>query len=127
MRLGWMGIMISALGIVGCGPDYQAICEAEAACEGGNELDIDACVATSKIEADYIDDIGCSDEYDAYFACVESFLQCREEQTGQTCMADAECGLGTCSGGQCVYKSYGPEPPDDDTCKAEIVAFGHCT
>jgi len=127
MRLALMGLVICALGMIGCGPDLQAICEAEVACEGGNDLDIEACVATSEIEADYLDDIGCGDEYDDYIACVEPYLKCQEEPTGQMCSTDADCGVGRCTGGECILKSYGPDLKDDNSCKIEESAFEHCS
>lgn len=127
MRFCWIGIVISALGMIGCGPDLRAMCEAEIACEGGNDLDVDACVASSEIDIDYLDDIGCGEEYDEYIACMEPHLKCQEEPTGQTCSTSAECGDGSCKNGQCVYKFYGADPTDDDTCKTEQSAFGRCT
>lgn len=128
MRLCLMGLVIGCLGVVGCGPDIQAICEARIACTGGNDLDVAACVATTEVEADYQDDIGCGDEYDAYYVCIEPHMKCNEEQTGQPCAADADCGgFGLrCSGGQCVAKTFGVDPDDADVCEAESAAYSRC-
>ncbi|HRI67826.1 MAG TPA: hypothetical protein PK156_26495 [Polyangium sp.] len=126
MRLCWMGIVIACVGVSGCGPDIQASCEAEIKCEGGNDLDIEACVASEEIDEDYYGDIGCADEYDAYFTCIEPLLKCNTTDTGQPCMTDADCFQGTCSGGNCRLSQFGVDPDKRDMCEAEENAFGSC-
>jgi hypothetical protein len=126
MRLLLMGLMVGCFGVAGCGPNIRAMCEAEIACEGGNDLDIDACVAVEEVDADYLDEIGCSAEYNAYFACIEPYLKCNEQPTGGNCTMNGECPGGRCSGGQCVFAVYGPDPDDVDACEAEANAYGRC-
>lgn len=130
MRLCLMGLVIGCWGVVGCGPDFRAICEGEMACRGGNDLDVDACVASREADADLADDLGCGSEYDDYYNCIEPFLQCNEQQTGQTCMTDNDCNGGggdiRCSGGMCAVKSWGVAPADVDACEAESNAKNRC-
>jgi len=126
MRLCLMGLVIGCLGVVGCGPDIRAICEAQMKCEGGNDLDLEACVAAEKVDADYYDDISCGSEYDAYFTCIEPYLKCNEQPTGQMCMTNDECVNGRCSGGSCVSTNFGVDPSDADACEAEANAFNRC-
>lgn len=125
MRLCWMGIVISVVGMAGCGPDIRGQCEAEIACEGGNDLDIEACVAGADVDLDYYDDIGCGDEYDTYATCIEPYMKCNDTTLG-TCMMDADCGGARCTNGMCVISSYGIDPDKQDSCEAERNAFGNC-
>jgi hypothetical protein len=126
MRLCLMGLVIGCLGVVGCGPDVRANCEAEVACEGGNELDVEACVAGEDVDADYYADVGCGAEYDAYFICIEQYLKCDEQPTGETCTTNAECSDGRCSGGTCVRSSFGVDQSKIEMCEAESSAFNRC-
>jgi hypothetical protein len=126
MRLCWMGIVIGSLVMAGCGPDIRATCEAEIACEGGNDLDIEACVASDEVNADYYADIGCGSEYDTYNTCIEPYLKCNEVNLGITCMTDADCFDGRCSGGTCMSSNYQVDADKRDLCEAERNAFGHC-
>lgn len=126
MRWCLMGIVIGCLGMAGCGHDIQGMCEAQIACEGGNDLDVDACVATNEIDADYYDDIGCADEYDAYYACAEPISKCNEFQIAPTCSTDGDCFGGQCSNGACVSKVYGIDAAKVDMCEAEQNALTRC-
>jgi hypothetical protein len=120
-------LALVALGAAGCGPDIRAVCEAQEACVGGNELDVDACVATFEGSEDLAHDIGCGAEYDAYVTCVEPLLECNSQATGQPCAMDSECGgAGVCEASVCTVKLYGFDPSNNDQCEAEQNAYSRC-
>ena len=95
-------LFLSALAATGCGgPDFEAICDEQEICAGGNEKDREACVVAFEGFAEVADDIGCADEFDAYFLCSQENASCRDLPTGDTCMADNDCngpGNARCSG-----------------------------
>jgi hypothetical protein len=69
----------------GCGgPDEDAICKDSEACRTGNDKDVEAC----KVELEYIgnvaSDVGCSDEYDTYFQCMQDHATCKNGNWGDT-------------------------------------------
>ncbi len=124
--LGWC---LAALALAGCGgPDLQAMCEEAENCVGGNDADIDACVAESELYVDLLDDIGCSDEYSEYFDCIEAASTCHDQQLGGNCMSTSDCGGVDgvrCQNGSCVLKSYGPS--DSDACDVEQRTLNRCS
>jgi len=89
-----------ACGSMACGPDHQGLCEEAEKCRGGNEADIDACVADADYEEDVADIQGCTDEYNTYMDC---FIQ------------EAQCDSAS--------KSYGLR---NDNCEAESNAYQRC-
>lgn len=130
MRLFLMGLMVGCFGVAGCGrgPDIRAMCEAEVACEGGGtDLDVEACVAVEEIDADYMDDIGCGAEYDAYVTCVEPYLICNLGIPGEKCTTNTDCRHAQiCAYGQCTYGGYGESGDGWDKCEAERNAYHRC-
>lgn len=118
----------ASLGLAGCGPDIEEICVQTQDCIGGNEADIDACIAVFSYQAERADIEGCNDEYDAYFECAEVVARCRSEDTGVPCNDDDACrkaGYTRCTNdGTCQVKFYGFE--DDDDCKLEESALDQC-
>jgi hypothetical protein len=125
-----LGPLLGALaaGLTGCGPDIDAICLATEECVGGNDADIEACVAFYDYQAEIADIEGCTDEYDVLFTCAEEVADCQSENTGTPCMDDAECenplyAYTNCDG-TCRYKFYGFEDPDD--CEVEQAAYTSC-
>src|SRR5690349_11129451 len=105
--LGW-GLLLICFGIIGCGPDIRAECEEQVQCAGGNDKDIDACVAVQEVLEDYLAELECDDEYDAYITCSAPYTKCKKTPTGEMCMTDADCSSDdACSAGQCVSSSFG--------------------
>jgi hypothetical protein len=124
-------LAFAALASLGCGgPNIDAICQEQEDCFGGNEQDLEACVIGLEAIADAADEIGCGDEFDAMYECVEAEASCRSESTGQPCMTSDECGGDsdvTCSGGECRYKYYGLDTEGESPpCEAESNAWGRC-
>ena len=127
MRALLRGLLLISVGIVGCAPDLRTQCEGSVQCRGGNDADIEACVAVGDVVYDFLDDIGCDDEYDAYFACSEPLFSCRSLPTGQPCTAASDCPNDlACTNGECVAKNWGIDSNDQDKCMAEKAAYGNC-
>lgn len=114
-----------ALGAPGCNDaDLQTYCEERESCRGGNEQDIDACVVASETEEYIVSDIGCSDEYVAYFDCLLEKGSCRTVGQGQNCNTDEDCFGGQCSSNNvCETKDFGLEGED---CEVEQRAYSRC-
>jgi hypothetical protein len=122
-----LGLALVAIPAAGCGPDISGTCQAQEACIGGNELDVDACIAATDGEREAAFDIGCGSEFDLLADCLAPKLECTTVMTGQNCMADADCnGAGVCSAGQCTVKTYGLPSNDQNACEAERNAYSRC-
>jgi hypothetical protein len=115
-------------GVAACGgPDHEAICQQQRDCIGGNDKDLEACIATYDFVEDMADEVGCSDEYEAVFECREGELECETQDTGAFCESSADCeqiGGGTCSDDTCKRK--GLLITDEEVCHAEERAFSRC-
>ena len=131
LRMAFLFRLVScalAATLAGCGgPDHEALCEQQQDCIGGNDKDLEACIATYDYVEDMSSEVGCGDEYDAFFECRESKLECETQDTMFPCNGGGDCdqvGGGTCSGGTC--KRQGLILPDEDACHAEDRAFSRC-
>jgi hypothetical protein len=122
-------LALAALAASGCGgPDFEEICQEQEDCTGGNEKDVESCIAQLEGNAEEADILGCGDELDELYDCVTDRLDCQSQPTGIACMTTADCGGDEnvrCSGGQCVVKYYG-QKADDDSCEAEANAYQRC-
>jgi hypothetical protein len=95
LGLGLVGLMS---GLTACNR-FGDYCQAMMDCEGGNDKDVDACVANHKTAVDEYDLEGCSDWYDAYFDCLEQNSTCNNRQYGDTndrCKSEHD-DLGACN------------------------------
>lgn len=127
MRALGLGLLVLSCGVVGCGPDIDSYCEKEVQCLGGNDKDIDACVAIYDVSGDFYSDLGCSDEFDAYFECITPLAQCNENPTGKSCTTNDDCNNNQkCSMSVCVSVSFDVESADRDKCQKEAAAFTSC-
>jgi hypothetical protein len=94
LLLAWLAI--AALTALGCGgPDFQAICEELEECAEGNEKDVEACVIGFEASADAADEIGCGDEFDAYYECVGEEISCDFNEENDACEVEGNA-LGRC-------------------------------
>jgi hypothetical protein len=127
MRALGLGLLVVSVGMVGCGPDIRSECEKQVECGGGNDKDIEACVAVYDVFEDFLDDLGCGDEYDAYFTCIIPLSQCKSNPTGQMCTTVADCDDNqACTNGGCVRSSYTIDADDREMCDAEVAAYSSC-
>ena len=127
MRALGFGLLLVCMTTLGCAPDIRAECEAQVKCGGGNDKDIEACVAVNEELLDFLADIGCDDEYDLQFECTSPLKSCQSSPTGDNCMTDADCRDDeVCSGNECIQKSYSVDAADQDKCEAESAAYRSC-
>lgn len=121
-------LILGGVALTGCaGPDLEALCEAKEQCNGGNEKDIEACVAQEEYEAEVADIIGCTSEYEDYTECFIEQATCSEEQQGNPCTTNTECqmtGFDRCSNGMCVNSVY--RLPDSTSCEIETNTYESC-
>lgn len=116
--LGLLAILVCA---PGCGPDINGLCEAQENCLGGNDADIDACVAANDGARDNAHDIGCGEEYDLLVECLSSKYKCTAVGT---CAMSSECNRSACVKGEC--KRYELDAADVTSCEAELNAYSRC-
>ncbi|MRG90386.1 hypothetical protein [Polyangium spumosum] len=102
-------LFFAGLGLVvalatGCGgPDIEAMCEAQEACLGGNEADLEACIVQHEAYRDAAYGVGCGEEFDALFACTEPLLACSTVTSSNMCTSDDDCYFnGVCRDGACT-------------------------
>ncbi|MDI1436740.1 hypothetical protein QHF89_44960 [Polyangium sorediatum] len=123
-----VGVGLVAAFATGCGPDIAAMCEAREACFGGNEADLDACIAFYEANRDRASRVGCVEEFDMSFACREPLLACSTMDAGNTCTSNADCSLqGVCSDGTCKRSSFDLPESYRDACEAEQNAYENCS
>jgi hypothetical protein len=94
VRLGLAGVVC---GLVACNP-YGDLCKAQMDCEGGNDKDVDACVANWNATSDAASLWDCDEWFDAYVDCVEQSSYCENRNYGvhdHSCDAEEE-DLGAC-------------------------------
>lgn len=76
---------LASLALTGCSSQIQAYCEAKAECRGGNDKDIDACVAENEGAQDAASAYDCSEPYDKLADCIESKGKCENGNYGADC------------------------------------------
>lgn len=105
----------------GCGPDIAALCEAQEACLGGNDADIDACEVAFDGARGNAYDIGCGEEYDLLIECFTPQYEC---MTAGACTTSDDCNGSACINGEC--KRYGVDGANADACEAQLNAYSRC-
>jgi hypothetical protein len=87
--LGLAGLLC---GLVAC-DRFGDICQKAMDCQGGNELDVDACVAQAEAGAEEASLWDCDEWYDAAFDCTEQYAECQNGHFGvlnDRCLAEQE-------------------------------------
>lgn len=99
-RIGLWVLAFGALGVLGCaGPDHEDFCKRWSTCVGGNDKDVDACIAQADYSEESSDLQGCTEEYVEYFDCVSDHSTCQE--------------------GRYVL-------PSEDVCRKQASAYNNC-
>lgn len=73
-------VMAAAALLAGCGGSISGYCNEAKNCEGGNDLDEEACNQRHQEVADLADLQNCSAEYDDYFDCIDEGSRCNNDQ-----------------------------------------------
>lgn len=110
--------------IAGCTDSARTYCEAKEQCRGGNDKDIEACVALRELSAERADIIGCTSEWDEYNECVIEIQRCESYVTSTMCTLDTECtsvGYEHCGAEGCVARKL-----EVSGCSAEYRALTAC-
>jgi hypothetical protein len=77
----------------GCGASIGSFCEEAVFCEGGNDLDEEACNISLEAEAETADLKNCGAEFDAYLDCITETSRCNDGRYGPNdgnCSVEAE-------------------------------------
>jgi len=79
------GLLVGAFGLAGglvgaCGSGAGDFCEKVQECEGGNEMDLEACGLSEDASADLAELHNCSSEYEEFFACKEESSRCNNKK-----------------------------------------------
>jgi hypothetical protein len=75
------GLLLGILALVGaCGGGAGDYCQKVQECEGGNEMDLEACDLSAQADADLAELHNCSSEYEAFFACTEENAHCNNKK-----------------------------------------------
>ncbi len=91
--LGVLCLAVAAMGAgTGCGSGYGSYCEDAMGCEGGNELDTEACELALTREEDLADLEGCADQWAEYFDCANEEARCvnNDFTTVDRCRVEAD-------------------------------------
>lgn len=117
--------LVGGSGIVaGCTDAARTYCEIKEQCRGGNDKDIEACIALRELAAERADIIGCTSERDEFDECVIEVLTCESYVTSTMCTLDTECtsqGYEHCGTGACVARRL-----SSPGCSAESKALQAC-
>lgn len=73
-------LVMVAAALSGCGGSVGSYCEEAKNCEGGNDLDEEACNLRGDELADLSDLQNCSAEYDDVFECVDEGSRCNNDR-----------------------------------------------
>ena len=95
LALAHAGLLLLGAGTLGCGNRYADYCEADAQCRGGNDADIDACVAQVTAAEDIAAAYECSDAFDKLADCSERTGTCDDQSYSTSCDDENEA-LGRC-------------------------------
>lgn len=71
--------------LAGCGSKYKDFCTSATQCEGGNDMDIDACVANYEAESDKASAYDCADPYTKVADCYTSTGTCKSKSYTVDC------------------------------------------
>lgn len=84
-------VVTIALAAVGIGCDsYADICEQEIQCIGGNDADIDACIAGIEGEEEVAAAYDCTDAWDKYVDCIAEKIDCDDGNLDLGCSDEGE-------------------------------------
>jgi hypothetical protein len=85
-------VLIAALGLTftACGNTYGDLCASSVQCEGGNDNDVNACIAVLNGSEEEAAAYGCSDAYSKRLDCVEKTSNCSKTHFDNNCNAESD-------------------------------------
>jgi hypothetical protein len=75
-----LSFSVLAMALAGCGGSVASYCNEAKNCEGGNDLDEEACNIRGEEIAELADLQNCGSEYDEYFECVDEGSRCNNDR-----------------------------------------------
>lgn len=78
-----------------CTSRFEAYCENQRACRGGNDKDVDACIEGARAEENVAAAYDCEDPFDAVAKCLET-APCRDGRLDTSVCADQQRALSAC-------------------------------
>ena len=70
-------LAVASLALAGCGSKFKTYCENKSQCSGGNDKDINACVAEAEGGKDVASAYDCSDPFNKVVDCYDSTGHCK--------------------------------------------------
>jgi len=77
--------VLGFLALTACGSVYSDLCDRQAQCQGGNDADIDACVASAEGAEEVASAYDCGDPYDKLVDCLDRTSNCDDKNFQSTC------------------------------------------
>jgi hypothetical protein len=77
----WIPLLAVAWGAMGCN-SYKDYCEKALDCRNHNDADVEACIISNDAEEDVADLNGCTEQFEAAFACRDEKGRCQEVNPG---------------------------------------------
>jgi hypothetical protein len=77
-RLLLLSYVLAAVMCAACG-GYGSYCDEVMNCMGGNDADLEACEINLDASEEVASIENCSEEFDAWFTCLEEESECRDE------------------------------------------------
>ena len=80
-------VLAAALGLTltACGNSYGNLCESSIQCEGGNDNDVNACIAQANGAEEEAAAYDCSDPYAKLFDCIDRTSVCSKTHFENSC------------------------------------------
>lgn len=85
-------VLAAALGLTltACGTSYGDLCASTVQCEGGNDADVNACVALRNGAENKAAAYDCSDAYFKHLDCVEKTSTCSKTRFDDNCNSESD-------------------------------------
>ena len=82
--------------LTACGNSYGELCAASVQCHGGNDRDVDACIARSSGDEEVAAAYDCSDPYFKLADCIDRTSTCNDKHFEANCK-DESSAFRTCT------------------------------
>ncbi len=90
-----MTVALGLLVLAGCGNSYGDRCASAIQCSGGNDKDVDACVATVNASEEIAAAYDCGDAYFKLSDCIDKTSTCDNKHFQANCKGESDA-LKTC-------------------------------